>query len=157
MDPSAKLVLDGLLRTRRTGALGTLRDGGPFVSMVPVVPAPDGAAFYIHVSRLAGHTQDLLSDPRFSLMLASPDDSGDPQALARVSIQGEALEIEADSPEDAAARAAWLARFPKSGPILELGDFSFFALRPKSARFVGGFARAFTVGPEELKKCLAGP
>ena len=52
MEPNAESMLRTLL-AMPVAALGTLRDGAPFVSMVPVVPAPDGAGFLIHVSRLA--------------------------------------------------------------------------------------------------------
>jgi putative heme iron utilization protein len=36
-----------------------------------------------------------------------------------------------------------------------LGDFSFWAVRPKSARFVGGFARAFTLDAAALRAEIA--
>ena len=69
MDQDALRVLANLLHTRRVGALGTLHDGGPFVSMVLTVAEPGGAAFYFLASSLAWHTRDIVKNPRVGLML----------------------------------------------------------------------------------------
>ena len=89
---NAKLA--GLLRARKTAALGTLRAGAPFVSMVPYALAADASGLLVHVSELAAHTRDMLADARVSLMV-SEDEGGDksPLALVRVTIQGEAERI----------------------------------------------------------------
>src|SRR4051794_13388898 len=62
MNESQTEALARLLQTREIGALGTLHDGEPFVSMVPFAVLPD-AGFVIHVSRLAAHTKDMLVNP----------------------------------------------------------------------------------------------
>lgn len=143
------------MRSRATGALGTLHEGAPFVSMVPYAVLPDGAAFVIHVSRLAAHTKDMLADARVSLLVTQPEGEGAAaQALARVSIQGEAREAAKGSDEERDCRAAYLARFPEAAPLTEFGDFSFFALRPAQARFVAGFAQAMSLTGESLAKLL---
>jgi putative heme iron utilization protein len=147
--------LAGLVRSRTVAALGTLHGGEPFVSMVPFALLPAGDAFVIHVSRLAAHTRDMLDDPRVSLLVMQPEGEGvAAQALARVSIQGEAREMEKGSGEERACRAAYLARFPEAAPLTEFADFSFFAIRPSRARFVAGFAQATSVTAETLAKAL---
>jgi heme iron utilization protein len=157
MDIPSKNLLSSLVRNSRVASLGTLHDGGPFVSMVLAAPDPSHSVWFIHVSRLSGHTQDLLKDPRASLMLATPDAGGrDPQQLARLTLVGEATELPQDSPEEASAREIYLGKFPHMAEIVgQLGDFSFWAIRPKSARFVGGFARAFTLDADALRKEIA--
>ncbi|MGA7991655.1 MAG: pyridoxamine 5'-phosphate oxidase family protein [Thermoanaerobaculia bacterium] len=157
MDLLSKNLLFSLVSKSRVGALGTLHDGGPFVSMVLTAPDPSHSVWFIHVSRLSGHTQDLLKDRRASLMLALPDTGEkDPQQLARLTLVGEATELPDGSPEEASAKEIYLAKFPHMAEIVEqLGDFSFWAIRPKSARFVGGFARAFTLTPDDLRKEIA--
>lgn len=159
MDPLSKNLLFSLVSQSRVAALGTLHDGAPFVSMVLAAPDPSRSVWFIHVSRLSGHTQDLLKDRRASLMLAMPDTGGkDPQQLARLTLTGEAAELPSDSAEEASAKEIYLERFPHMTEIVgQLGDFSFWAIRPKSARFVGGFARAFTLTPEGLRKEIAAP
>ena len=47
----------------RTGVLLTLRNGRPFGSHVPYVFGERWTRAYIHVSRLALHTEHLLHDP----------------------------------------------------------------------------------------------
>ena len=144
-----------LLDSQAVAALGTLHEGAPFVSMVPFVLLPGEPGIAIHVSGLAAHTRDMLVDPRVSLMvMADPGRDVPPQALARITLQGEATPIPDDAPLHAAAKQAYLARFPASAQTFELGDFALFAIRPTTARFVGGFAQAKTLGPEALAAAL---
>jgi len=155
MHPDLARGLRELIATQRVAALGTLHDGEPYVSMVPYALLPEGAGFVIHVSGLAAHTRDMLADPRVSLLVtaaASPDVPD--QALARVTIQADAVRIPGEAPIHAAAKGAYLDRFPRSADTFELGDFSLFAIRPRSARFVGGFAQAKTVTAEGLAEAL---
>ncbi|MBK8791251.1 MAG: pyridoxamine 5'-phosphate oxidase family protein [Holophagaceae bacterium] len=97
MEPTPETMLEALLASP-IAALGTLHEGAPFVSMVPVVPAPGGSGFLIHVSRLAQHTRDLVADARMSLLFTAPlTEDQDPLALPRVTLQGAAEAIAADS------------------------------------------------------------
>jgi putative heme iron utilization protein len=155
--PEHAAQLAALVRGRATAALGTLHEGAPFVSMVPFALLPDGSAFVVHVSRLAAHTKDMAGEPRVSLLVTQPESGGTaPQALARVSVQGEAAEMAKGSEREAACREAYLARFPEAAPLTEFGDFSFFAIRPLQARFVAGFAQAMSLTGETLAKVLGG-
>ena len=148
-------LLVSLVRSRTVAALGTLHSGAPFVSMVPFAVLPAGDAFVIHVSRLAEHTKDMLDDPRVSLLVMQAEGEGVPaQALARVTILGEAREMEKASAEERACREVYLARFPEAEPLTGFGDFSFFAIRPARVRFVAGFAQAMSVTAETLAKAL---
>ena len=157
MDLDHAQGLRALLETQRIAALGTLQAGEPYVSMVPFAVLADGTALVIHVSRLAAHTKAMLADPRVSLMVVqrqAPDVA--PQELARVTIQGDALQLAGSASGIAEAKAAYLSRFPESEMTFELADFSLFAIRPRSARFVGGFAQAKTFTAEGLARALAG-
>ena len=140
MDPHSSSLLAALIRGQRTAALGTLRQGAPLVSMVLYLAAPDFSAFFLHVSGLAWHTQDMLADARVSLSIAQGDDGArNPQTLARVSVRGAATAVPNDSAEHEALKATWLARYPDSAFNFELADFSFFRIAPRDARFVAGF------------------
>lgn len=155
MDEASRQSLGRLVRGRKVAALGTLHDGAPFVSMVPYAVADDGSQLYVHVSRLAQHTRDMLADPRVSMMIVeSEDGSKAPQALARVTIEANAEELSPDAGGYEAARACYLARLPGSRAMFDLDDFSLFAVVPVSARFVGGFARAFTITPDALAAAI---
>lgn len=150
-------ALRALLGTRPVGALGTLHGGEPAVSMVPfVLPAGDTQPL-IHVSALAPHTRDMQAHPRVSLLvMAEPGDGVSPQALPRVALQADARFLPRDGAAHAAARAAYLARFPDAATTFELGDFSLVALQPVSARLVAGFGRAHALVGDALVAWLRG-
>ena len=67
MDAETRLLLGRLIRGERIAHLATLRDGAPMVSMTLYMPEQDFSAFYVHVSRLAWHTQDMQHDGRAAL------------------------------------------------------------------------------------------
>jgi heme iron utilization protein len=153
MDTDSQLKLSKIIRNGRIASLGTLRQGAPFVSMVLYTPAVDFSAFYIHISRLAHHTQDILQDPRVSLMIVEVDNQeADAQTLARLSILGHAVEIVADSDEYNQVKDGYLEKYPQAEPLFEFKDFAIFRIQPESARYVAGFARAFNLSASQLRK-----
>lgn len=159
MQAEDQAALRALVSEQRQAALGTLDDGAPFVSMVlyglesraGAMPAP-----LIHVSRLSAHTRHLQADPRASLLIMRPDvGEGDPQALARVTMRCVAEAIPRDDAGYAVARAAYLARLPAQAYLFDFPDFTLFRLAPLEARYVGGFAKAFTLDARALDKLFS--
>jgi len=149
VDADTGRSLAGLIRKERVAHLGTLRGGAPLVSMTLFMAEQDLAAFYVHVSRLAWHTQDMLQDPRVALSIAETDDGrADPFTLMRVSIRGEASQLPADQQE---LKRLWLARFPEQAVNFELADFSFWKIAPRDARFVAGFGRIHNLSAAGLR------
>ena len=147
-------ILRDIVREQSIAALGTLHAGEPYVSMVPYAQLARGADFFIHVSRLAAHTADMLARTRVSLLIIAP--SGDtPQSRARITLQGDAHRLGSESVEYVAAKACYLARFPQSAGIFELADFSIFRIVPASLRVVGGFAQAFSLGAESFARTMS--
>ena len=145
MDAETSGLLRKLLLQERIAHLGTLRSGAPMVSMTLFMPEKDFSAFYVHVSRLAWHTQDMTQDSRVALSVAETDDRrADPFTLMRVTIRGEAAQM-SGGPKD-----AWLARFPEQAINFELADFSFWKITPRDARFVAGFGRIHNLSATEL-------
>lgn len=155
MNTAAAARLRDLVAARTTGALGTLHDGAPFVSMVPFALLP-GGTFVLHVSGLAAHTGDMRKDPRVSLLVTAPEGEAPPQALPRITVSGTAEELEPESREHEEAAAAYLARFPEAEQTFALADFALFAVRPSAVRFVGGFAQALSLAPDAFARALAG-
>ena len=146
MAPVDPALLRQLLLKERIAHLATLRNGAPMASMTLYMPEPDFSAFYVHVSRLAWHTQDMAHDPRVALSIAEADDRrADPFTLMRVTIRGEAAQLHG-GPKD-----AWLARFPEQAINFELADFSFWKITPRDARFVAGFGRIHNLSAAELQ------
>jgi putative heme iron utilization protein len=153
MDAQSEKLLVHLITHMRTAALGTLRDEAPRVSMVAFVSAPDFSTFYVHVSRLAQHTVDMQKDKHVSLLIAEADDGrADPQSLARLSIRGSAEFMENGEPGYSPIKALYIERFPASEPLFKFTDFGLWRIKPKGARFVAGFSKAFNLTPEILQK-----
>lgn len=154
MDSQTDAILFHLLTVQRTASLGTLREGMPNVSMVLFAESPDFQQFYLHMSRLAQHTQDLLADARAGLMVCEPDEGRkDPQTLARISMLGEVSVLEQNANGAfSKAREAYLLRFPQARQNFLLGDFSLYAFTVKSARFVATFGKIYNLKPGDLRR-----
>ena len=149
MEFSADLA--ALIRGERLAHLATLRQGAPMASMTLYLPDAGFAAFHVHVSRLALHTQDMAQDARVALSIAEADDGrADPFTLKRVSVRGDAEMLEGEQPD---LKRRWLGRFPQQAINFELADFSFWRIVPRDARFVAGFGRIHNLSAADLKRC----
>jgi len=149
-----RMRLRQLLLEQRWAALATLDDdGAPAVSYVAYVPEVDFTGFLIHVSRLAAHTQYLLARPRAALGISTPDSGGgDPQLLPRVSIQGMTAVMPRGTSEYSAARDHYLAHLPEAEQLFGFEDFVLLRLCPEEVRYVGGFARAYSLSGHQLRQ-----
>ncbi len=151
MDADTSLLLRKLILKERVAHLGTLRGGEPMVSMTLYLPQRDFSAFHVHVSRLAWHTQDMLHDARVALSISEGDDGrADPFTLARVTIRGDAVQIQNNDSAFQNLKSAWLERFPEQAINFELADFSFWRIAPRDARFVAGFGSIHNLSAQEL-------
>ena len=95
----------------------------------------------------------MLADARVGLLISEADDGRpDPQTLARVSILGVAEQVAVENNEYPTIRKRYVTRFPQSAPLFGFGDFGIWRIVPRSARFVAGFAQAFNLTPDALKR-----
>lgn len=135
-----------LIGARKTATLGTLHEGAPSVSMAPFAWHAASASFIVHVSRLAAHTNDMLSDSRVSLLICAPETDDLPaQALPRLAIQGLSTPIPATSELHGSCKAVYLTRFPAAKEIFQLSDFQLFGIVAQSVRYIAGFGQAYTL------------
>jgi len=153
MDAQSEKLLVHIISNTRIAALGTIRDEAPRISMVTFIAATDLSAFYVHVSRLAQHTVDMQKNKQVSLLITEADDDrSDPQTLARISIRASAEFMENGEPGYAPVKNHYIERFPDSVPLFRLADFGLWRIKPKGARYVAGFAKAYNLSPETLQK-----
>lgn len=137
MKPSLDTALH-LLHSAATGALATHSahlPGYPFATALPFVPDETHCPVLL-LSALAEHTRNLLANPRASLLVTSADEQNVLTA-PRMTIAGDVARI--DTRPELAAR--YVRYQPDARQYLELGDFAFFRLQPKRARYIGGFAQ----------------
>jgi putative heme iron utilization protein len=153
MDAQDAKLLSKLIHRERMAHLGTLREGAPLVSMTLFAPESDFSLFYLHISRLAWHTQDLLKDGRCALSIAQTDDGRpDPFTFPRVIIRGEAAEIPNDDEMVPDLKVAWISRFPRQETTFALADFSFWRIVPRDARFIAGYGGIHNLSPADLER-----
>lgn len=135
---------EGLVKQVRTAVLLTLRNGHPFGSHVPYLLGENWSRIYLHLSRLAFHTQHLLRDSRVSLFIAEPDRSGkNPVALQRINLQGTASILNPTDGSYETVKQRYLAKFPQSQMMFGFSDFSLWELRMSDAHLVLGFGQAY--------------
>lgn len=141
-----------LVRRGLKAALATLdrETGAPYASLVTVATDAAGAPTLL-ISRLARHTQNLLADPRSSILFDGTDAAGDPLAGGRVTVVGRSAQT-----ADAGVRRRFLARHPEAEGYADFPDFSFWRLEPESAHFIGGFGRIHTLPGADLMTSVEG-
>jgi putative heme iron utilization protein len=156
MDAHSEKLLAHIIRNTRVASLATLRNEAPVVSLVAFITANDFSSFSMYISRLAQHTMDIQKDKRVSLLIAETDDGrSDPNSFASVSIRGNAEIIQNGEPGYTPLKKQYLERFPELGHLFELADYNFWRITPKGGRYVAGFAKAYNITLEALKKASA--
>lgn len=146
MNHQEQQLMAALIRNRCWAALATQGSDGPEASWVAYAPEPDFSGFLFHLSTLASHTRNLLAHPHAGMAISELERDGeDPQTLARVMIQGEIAVITRDSAAYLEAARCYQERLPSSTPRFAFSDFLLFRLKPAAARFIGGFARAYSL------------
>jgi putative heme iron utilization protein len=95
----------------------------------------DDASPLFLISAMAIHTQNVLADPRASLLVMQSGSDSDPLGSPRATLLGNVARIEATD----TIRAAYLQRHPSSKYWIDFSDFGFFRLDVTDLYFVGGF------------------
>lgn len=125
----------------------------PLASYAPYVIDDEGG-FCIYVSELAGHTGNLLSTGKASVLFIE-DESHSRQIFARkrLTFDCSACEIDRGSPTFEALMDAFDIRHGHIMSMLRsLRDFHLFRLQPTRAVYVRGFGEAFTLEGELLSE-----
>jgi putative heme iron utilization protein len=126
-----------LLTAERVGTLAThsaKHPGWPFASVMPYALDEQGAPVFL-ISGMAIHTQNVLADPRASLLVMQSGGDADPLGAPRATLLGNVTRVETSD----ALRSAYLDRHPSARFWIDYSDFSFFRLDVTDLYFVGGF------------------
>lgn len=121
-------------------------DGYPNGSVVGFAPDSEGNPIFIF-SGMSSHTQDVLTDPKCSLTVASKQFKG--AADGRVNLMGQVQLVPKE--ERDALKSVYLKKHPGAFWV-EFGDFNWFRMEIEKINFVGGFARAGSVTPQEYRE-----
>ncbi|HWS72930.1 MAG TPA: DUF2470 domain-containing protein, partial [Thermoanaerobaculia bacterium] len=127
-----------LLESESVGTLATQSQrhpGFPFASVMPFALV-DGASPLFLISGMAIHTQNVLADPRASLLVMQSGADADPLGAPRATLIGTVSRIDEPSP---VIRETYLTRHPSAHYWIDFADFAFFRLDVADVYFVGGF------------------
>jgi heme iron utilization protein len=138
----------GTLSTHSVG-----KPGWPFGSVMPYALDDRGAPVFL-ISGMAVHTQNVLADPRASLLVMQSSRESDPLGLARATLLGTVSGID-DVP--AALREAYLDRHPNAKHWIGYSDFAFYRLDVTHIYFVGGFGAMGWVAADDYGSTEADP
>ena len=146
-----------LIRSERTAILATHGlpqklsagderelDDWPYASLVEVACDLSGCPILL-LSGLAVHTQNILKDPRVSLLFDGTRDSVSPLTDGRVTIVGRAEKTNAPG-----HRNRFLARHPRAAEYADFADFGFWRVVPVGAHFIAGFGKISSIPESEL-------
>jgi len=130
-------------------------EGQPQASYAPFITGGD-RDFYVLVSGLSSHTQNLKTVPKAGILLIE-DETQAAQIFARQRLMYDcAVElIERSNPDWTQWADAFKGRFGNLIDMLrQLPDFQIFKLTPQSGRFVVGFGAAYEVDPSDLNRLI---
>lgn len=135
----------------QTVQLGTVSaDGFPEASYAPYVSWQ--GRYFVYLSDLARHTQNLLAKPHCSvLFIESEKEAANVFARKRLTLRCTSEEWMRGSKEFEVVLDYFSERFGKFfGVLRDLKDFHLFALSPTSGSYVAGFAKAYTLSGQDL-------
>lgn len=156
--PPAAATARSLIRAGATAVLATLgrKDpagaGAPYASLVLTACGMDATPVLL-LSRLAEHTQNLLADPRASLLFDGTAGLESPLTGARLSLQGRFVACDAGDP---ALRQRFLRRHPDAARYADFGDFAFYRLEPTAGHLVAGFGMIHWLPWDTIRFAMAG-
>lgn len=140
------------LTASRSGLLlATLNDHNiPELSATPFIKQEN--CFYIFISELAAHTQNLKQRANLSVMLIEDEqDASNPFARKRLSYQCLARLIEKEEQIWSAVLDSFEQRHGKTVSLLKsLPDFHLFELKALSGQYIEGFGKAFRLSGKQL-------
>jgi heme iron utilization protein len=145
-----------LLETERVGTLATQslhHPGWPFASVMPYALLADGSPLFL-ISGMAIHTQNLVAEPRASLLVMQAGSGSDPLGSPRVTLLGTVRRVDEASES---MRQTYLDRHPTARHWIGFSDFSFFQLEVTHLYFVGGFGVMGWVGRGDYASAEADP
>jgi heme oxygenase (biliverdin-IX-beta and delta-forming) len=119
--------------------------------MMPYAVDGEGRPVFF-ISSMALHTQNLLGDPRSSLLITQPDVSGDPLGASRVTILGTSTHVTADEIRD-----LYLSRHENAKFWQDYSDFAFYRLEVSGVYFIGGFGVMGWISAEDYTTAKPDP
>jgi putative heme iron utilization protein len=120
-------------------------EGYPFGSIAPYAINYESEPTIL-ISDIAQHTRNIKQNNKVSLTVFDQC-VDDPQSQGRLTWIGDAEAIDSN---DTMIRERYLRYFPSAESYFETHDFSFYRIRLRRARFIGGFGQIFWIEPDAM-------
>jgi putative heme iron utilization protein len=136
-----------LIASQQTLLLSTVsKNNQPEISYAPYV-RDEREVFYIFVSDLASHTDNLRLTKQASILFIKPEsETREPFARERITFKCSVSEITSDEAVFDEQLTNLHGKFGQIISVLKsLNDFHLFALKPISGQYVVGFGKAFKI------------
>jgi len=119
--------------------------------MMPYAADSQGRPVFF-ISSMAVHSQNLMEDPRSSLLVMQPDVTGDPLGAGRLTILGTTTNV---TPEQ--VRDLYLSRHENAKFWQDYSDFAFYRLEVSAVYFIGGFGVMGWISAEDYTSAKPDP
>ena len=141
------------IESRKSLMLSTMTNEGlPYSSYAPFALTEKKDGFYILISVIAIHAENLLDNVHASVLVIEDEDSADELfARIRINYAVKAEEITYKQEWFSKGVDALVARHgERSRHLSELSDFHLFKLVPTRGRYIKGFGKAYTLAGGDL-------
>jgi hypothetical protein len=128
------------------------KEGFPYASYAPFAITPEQDGFYILISSIAVHANNLLANAIASVLVIEDEDTAE-ELFGRIRINYAVVAepIPADSEDFNKGVDTLVARHgERSRHLSELSDFYLFKLAPTAGRYIKGFGKAYTLAGGNL-------
>lgn len=145
-----------LIHSQQSLLLSTLSDSNtPHASYAPFILHQ--GTFYIFVSALAEHTQNLLNYPQASVLIVEPEENAETIfARQRIQLQVKSHRILREEKHWQSTLDVFDSKFGEIIQTLQaLPDFHLFQLFPMSGLYVKGFGQAYPLESEQIKELFS--
>jgi len=156
-EPSLAERARTLVHLGRTGSLSTLsarHPDWPFGSVMPYGLDHQGRPTFL-ISNMAMHTQNLLRDPRSSLLITQAEAHQDLLAVGRITLMGTVARVPQN--DIAPVREGYLARHPEASMWADFGDFAWFRMEVVESYLVVGFGVMGWIATEDYHRAEVDP
>ena len=140
-----------LLESKNTLQLATVDENGkPNASYAPFVSCDDG--YYILISEMARHAQNILINPTVSLMIIEDESQADClHSRKRLTLDATAILISTETDRWSEATKVMIEKLGETvKTLVQLSDFHLIHLQPEQGLYVKGFGKAHHVAFNDL-------
>ncbi|TEW52183.1 pyridoxamine 5'-phosphate oxidase family protein [Psychromonas algicola] len=140
-----------LVESKNTLQLATVDENGkPNASYAPFVSCDDG--YYILISEMARHAQNILINPTVSLMVIEDESQADClHSRKRLTLDATAILISTETERWSEVTKVMIEKLGETvKTLVQLSDFHLIHLQPEQGLYVKGFGKAHHVAFNEL-------